>query len=203
MTNTAAIDLRVLSAVSLCASTEETRYYLRGVKLEIAARSITYVATDGRRAIAHHVELPEGAEDNTLLGDFIVGSLNCKPFKFGVRAETDATISGDAAKLTIEYAGQAMSFAPVDGTFPDWRRVVPNAPVSGEIAQFNAKYLLDFQKIGETLDLGKTPVVGHNGDSPAFVTWNIDAPNTVAVLMPIRSRDMTEYAPPEWFRSAA
>jgi hypothetical protein len=197
----AAIDLRILEALSLCA-TDSTRYYIHGVCLEIEARAMTYVATDGHRAIAHRVEHAEGAEDNTLLGRFIIPAANCKPFKYTKRAPTDAVIRGDAERLSIDYAGQSVSFCPVEGTYPDWRRVIPSAPISGQIAQFNAKYLLDFQKIGEMLDLGGTPVVGHNGDAPAFVTWDTEPTNTVAVLMPIRSRDMSDYTPPAWLRAA-
>lgn len=182
---TASINLRILSALSVCASAEETRYYLKGVKVEITPRHTTYVVTDGRRMVAHREDLAEGAEDNVTLGDFIIPPAQCKAFKLGKHEDGAAVLSGDKSRLTIEHSGAAVSFAPVDGCFPDWRRVIPSVGANSEIAQFNPKYLADFQKIGIMLNYGEKVWIAHNGDNPAFVSWNGNVA-TLAVIMPIR-----------------
>jgi hypothetical protein len=57
----------MLGAAVAFASKDEARYYLNGVCLEIDARGVTYVATDGHRMIAYRddMEDPE-APDNLL-----------------------------------------------------------------------------------------------------------------------------------------
>lgn len=182
---TSTINLRILSALSICASTEETRYYLKGVKLEITPRHTTYVVTDGHRLVAHREELHADLEDNATLGDFIIPLAQCKAIKLGKHGDGAATISGDASRLTIEHDGSATSFKPIDGSFPDWRRVIPSGEPDGVTAQFNPKYLADFAKIGTVLGYDAKVWVAHNGDAPASVSWNGNTA-TLAVIMPIR-----------------
>lgn len=196
---TSTINLRVLAALSICASTEETRYYLNGVKVEITPRHVTYVVTDGHRLVAHRETLADDAADNATLGDFIIPLVQCKAIKLGKRDDGAATIAGDASRLTIERDGAAVSFKPVEGSFPDWRRVLPSS-IDGVTAQFNPKYLADFAKVGAMLEYGDKVWVSHNGDSPASITWSGNV-NTLAVLMPIRiGRDLTFR--PSWLDAA-
>lgn len=193
---TSAINLRVLAALSICASTEETRYHLKGVKLEITPRHTTYVAADGHRMVAHREELADEAESNTVLGDFIIPLANCKPFKLGKHEDGAATIAGDASRLSIDFNGNAVSFAPVDGSFPDWRRVIPSA-IDGVTAHFNPKYLADFAKVGDMLGYHGIPTIAHNGLAPACVGWR-DNTSTLVVLMPIRGPSSADYSKPAW-----
>lgn len=196
MTRTATLRLQALAAIALVVSTEETRYYLRGVKLEITRRAVTYVATDGHRLASHRHELAETDPDNTLLGDFIIPTEHCRPFKLtpkGLRLDPRATLSSeDGVLLELAYDVNAIRFAPIDGAFPDWRRVIPST-VDGVTAQFDADYLASLQKVGEILGAGKPPVLSHNGDGPAFVTWK--DPMTFAVLMPHRTDAPAKHAP--------
>ena len=46
------INARALKAAAMCASSEETRYYLKGVFVETAAAGVTMTATDGHRLAA-------------------------------------------------------------------------------------------------------------------------------------------------------
>ncbi len=187
MTRTATIRLQALAAISLVSSTEETRYYLNGVLIEIEPRTVTYVATDGHRLAAYRHELAENEPDNTLLGDFIIPNAHCKPFKFtpkGLQLDPRATLSSDDGKsLELAYDVNAVRFAPIDGTFPDWRRVCPMT-VDGKTAQFNPDYWASFKKLGEMMGAGKVPGLAHNGDSPAIVSWS--DPMLFGVLMPMR-----------------
>jgi DNA polymerase-3 subunit beta len=194
--NTAAINLRILSAISAFSSKEETRYYLQGVCIEIEPRSITYVVTDGHRLVAHREELGEHAPDNTLLGSFIIPSDKCRAVKLGKRDEPEATISGAGLDLTITHNATSVGFKCIDGAFPSWKRVVPATKPTGEVAQFNWDYAAAFQKFADALGFGK-PAICPSGQNPALV-WFPQSPETVGVLMPIRSPDYAERVAPEW-----
>lgn len=185
---TATIRLQVLNALSITASTEETRYYLNGLLLEIEPRVVTYVSTDGHRLTAYRHELDETDPDNTLLGDFIIPNAHCKPFKItpkGMLLDPRATLSSEDGKsLELSYDVNAVRFAPIDGVFPDWRRVIP-ATVDGVTAQFNPGYWASFDKVGALMGEKRIPVLSHNGDGPALVAW--EDPMLFGVLMPVRA----------------
>ena len=193
---TATINLKVLAALSLCASTEKTRYYLCGVCVEIAPRHITYVATDGHLLAAHREELADDAPDNELLGSFIIPTAMCTKFKLKKGASTVGTIMPDAEHLTIAYGAERIGFTPVDGPFPDWRRVVPALP-TGETktAQFSAHNVSRLANVGTQLGYGAM-YIHHDGNSPTLVDW-LDNTDTVAVIMP--HRVALEPKHPAWF----
>jgi DNA polymerase-3 subunit beta len=193
----AIIDVRVLTAISAFASKEETRYYLNGVCIEVEPRAITYVATDGHRLVAHRADHREDEPDNDLLGSFIIPTAQCRAHKFQKNDERCVgEVEGDSKRLTISFDGIAISFDVIDGTFPDWRRVVPVQPLSGTPSQFNGKYAADFEKFGAVLGIG-LPAIAHNGEGAALV-WFSQGDNTVAVLMSIRRFDPTTRQPPAW-----
>jgi len=83
----------------------------------------------------------------------------------------------------------------VDGTFPNYRRVVPQ-DLTGEAAQYDPIYLADFAKARKELggDRTTSPIVRYNGGSPAVVdfAWGTDF-QAIGVLMPIRDRTETTY----------
>jgi DNA polymerase III sliding clamp (beta) subunit (PCNA family) len=193
---TATINLKVLAALSLCASTEETRYYLRGVYVEIAPRHVTYAATDGHVLAAHREELADDAPDNELLGSFIIPTAMCTKFKFKRGASTVGTIMPDAEYLIIAYGAERIGFAPVDGTFPEWRRVVPALP-TGETkaAQFLPSNVSRLANVGTQLGYGAM-CIHHNGYNNTLVDWQGNT-DTVAVIAP----HLVDLAPkhPAWF----
>ena len=108
--------------------------------------------------------------------------------------ETTLTI-GDDGRLTFEHAGESFGGARVDGTFPDYRRVVPQ-DLDGKPAQYNPQYLADFAKARQELTGSKldkdgkgSPIVRYNGGSPAVVDFAYETGfQAIGVLMPIRDR---------------
>ena len=101
--------------------------------------------------------------------------------------------------LSISYCNNKIVFNPIDGTFPDWRRVCP-AETDGTIAQFNVDYLSDFgamRKIFGQKTAGLV-CVKHNGGSPALIDLGLDDVEYVAVLMPFRDRSTNEGLKPAW-----
>lgn len=197
---TTQINLNTLAAVALAASDDKTRYYLAGVLVECRPRHVTYVATDGSRLLAHRHTLAEHEPDNTTLGDFIIPRAQCTVFKPSKRADPLATLTGDREELTLAWDGKR-SFAPVDGTFPSWRRVIPQGEPSGEAAHFPPKQVLDFAKFGEAMGYGSQPWIAHNGLEPTRVTWtgNVD---TIGIIMPIQRPDAPVATVPAWFLEA-
>lgn len=181
----ATIDIRALAAISHSVSTEETRYYLNGVCVEIDESGCTYVATDGHQLSATRREY---AEPSQLVGRWIIPAEICRHFKTTRRRDCfDAVLTQvEGGKLALEYMGQSVIFAPIDGTFPDWRRVVPSS-TNGETAQFSTKILSQLSKVAKTLgnDCGQL-LISHNGHGPALIGFGCDDDNAFGVLMPFR-----------------
>lgn len=198
MAPSATIDLNILQAVSLFASAQETRYYLMGVCLEIDATSVTYVATDGHRLFAYR-KAQFNTPDNTLLGTFIIPIEECKPFKRGKRSEVSAKLSAEGdGPLRFDYDGYAKIFNPIDGVFPDWRRVVSLAEpkASGSILCFNWSYVASFQKAAETINLGKVSILP-GGEGAAIMHFDCGH-DVFGLVMPIRSPNMPKIVVPAW-----
>ena len=169
----------LLKAAILCASSEESRYYLRGVHLSTTGHMVT---TDGHRLfIARLNEQP--AVDVIVPIDDVKAALKLA----GARAQ-DVEVDLAANKI-----GQ-ISFQPVDGTFPDWRRVVPTGEESPsnkpelndgpENVHFNHAYIGDLAKMGKALD-GASMLHPRSASHPCLVTFGERA-DCFAVLMPMR-----------------
>ena len=109
-------------------STEETRYYLNGLYLHIATApevKLCTVATDGHRLAMAEEPLPDGAEEmpSVIVPRHIVAM---------VRGLLTHRVTG---QVTVEVSDTMIRFTTpawtitskvIDGTFPDWHRVVPH-----------------------------------------------------------------------------
>ncbi len=161
----------ILRAALICASTEEARHYINGVYVD----PLGYVvSTDGHRLFCAKIlgDLPE-------FKGWIIRSDVIKRALTGYKNKTIDISPNRCGDIACQ---------PVDGTYPDWRRVIPSGDMSGEVAQFNPTYVYEMGKIGRLLG-GKSSLeahLHHNGESPAGVTFPL-YPSAFAVLMPIRS----------------
>jgi DNA polymerase-3 subunit beta len=174
MTNETIITVNadLLRAALICASTEQTRYYLNGVYVD----PLGYlVSTDGHRMFCGKIDI----SDVPAFTGWIIPSDVIKRALTGYKFP--------ALTITPTQCGD-IACHPVDGTFPEWRRVIPQGDLSGVAAQFNPAYVADLGKIGKLLGgKGSLPAhIHHNGDAPAGVTFPA-YPCAFAVLMPIRS----------------
>jgi len=184
----ARLNLNALQAAACAVSTEETRYYLNGVCVEISARQVIHVATDGSILFAYRDTLAESEPDNGLIGNWIIPAATLKAVKIkkGRNARPEyATLVGEPGKfeLTLKLLdGSSLGFRAIDGTFPDWRRVVPvETEQKGPVHLFDPDLLKRLWKAGELIDEGR-PSMGYNGDGPALLTYKTD--NAVGVIMP-------------------
>jgi DNA polymerase-3 subunit beta len=196
---TSTINLRILAAAVAFASKDEARYYINGVCLEIEPRAVTYIGTDGHRLIAYRDEkLDPESPDNLLIGKFIIPTAHCKPHKLDKEDSGEAKIFG-TGRLTIAHDFCDVTFLPIDGVYPNWRKTVPQAAVTGKLGQYNLDYLASFRKFAVALDL-PSPFVAHNGEEAPALVWYPGQGAVFGVIMPIKSTNELGHPVPEWAR---
>ncbi len=119
---------RLFDKAKFAISTEETRYYLNGVYMHVAAgddgQSLRCVATDGHRLARIDMPLPEGAVGmpGVIVPRKTVGELR------KLLEEEDADIAVSVSETKIRFATPAITLTSkvIDGTFPDYGRVIPS-----------------------------------------------------------------------------
>ena len=169
------IATNLLKAALFCASTEEPRYYLQGVHLSTSGHMVT---TDGYRMFVARLNDQPAA-------DVIIPT-----------ADVQAALKMAGARckdieVTADKIGQ-IAYTAVDGTFPDWRRVVPTGEEtpsdkpedSAAHMHFNHAYVGDLAKMGKALD-GTSMLHPTSASNPCLVTFGERA-DCFAVLMPER-----------------
>jgi DNA polymerase-3 subunit beta len=109
-------------------STEETRYYLNGSYLH-AARSdevpvLRAVATDGHRLARVEMPLPDGAGDmpGVIIPRKTVGEVR----KLMDDVTGQIALSLSDTKLRFAFDNVVLTSKLIDGTFPDYERVIPS-----------------------------------------------------------------------------
>lgn len=126
-------------------SKEETRYYLNGIYLHTIEngnrRTIVTAATDGHRLYRQEFEMPFGADQ---MPGVIIPRKACdilyKLLKGKNQPET-VTISVNDTKIRIAYDDIVITSKLVDGTFPDYARVVPQR--NSKPAKVSAKAMIE------------------------------------------------------------
>lgn len=116
---------RALSAVRYAAAVADFQAVFRGVKLELGKTHTRAVATDGFRLAYYHLEVGTGIE-----ADIIVPARSVEEL-LRVLDEGDVALQLDGGQLSVAHGGYALNLKLMDGTFPDYERVIPaNYPVS-------------------------------------------------------------------------
>ncbi len=118
---------RLFDKAKFAISTEETRYYLNGIYLHTAtsdgARVLRCVATDGHRLARIDAPLPEGADamPGVIVPRKTVGEL------MKLLDSDDAVIAVSVSETKVRFAtpGITLTSKVIDGTFPDYSRVIP------------------------------------------------------------------------------
>lgn len=121
---------RMLATVGFAMSSEETRYYLNGIHWHVddaeTARFIA-VATDGHRLAKQTFPLPEGSAG---MPGIILPRQLCGLLKGFAGEEGEISVSLAAHKIRLSAAAGELCETTIvskliDGTFPDYTRVVP------------------------------------------------------------------------------
>ena len=141
-----ASDLRkIIDATRFAISTEETRYYLNGIFLHVVdgtSPKLRAVATDGHRLARLEIDRPEGAAG---MPDVIVPRKCVAEIrKLLDEADGAVEVSLSASKIRFRLSGATLTSKLIDGTFPDYSRVIP---------QGNDKLLkIDVRSLSEGVD---------------------------------------------------
>lgn len=127
--NLTATELKsVIDRTKFAISTEETRYYLNGIFVHAAdqkggGKVLRAVATDGHRLARVELTLPEGADGmpGIILPRKTVGELR----KLLDETDGDVEISLSETRIRFTFGAVSLSSKLIDGTFPDYERVIP------------------------------------------------------------------------------
>jgi DNA polymerase-3 subunit beta len=120
---------RLIEKTQFAISMEETRYYLNGIYLHIAssgkASMLRAVATDGHRLAQVELALPAGAEGmpGIIVPRKTVGEVQ------RLIEDNDGEVSVELSSSKIRFTIGAITLTSklIDGTFPDYARVIPLA----------------------------------------------------------------------------
>lgn len=135
--------IRIIDRTRFAISNEETRYYLNGIYLHVAeagnAKVLRAAATDGHRLARYEIEAPEGADamPGVILPRKAVGEIR----KLAEEMEEAIEIGVSDGKIRLEFGPVVLTSKLIDGTFPDYERVIPadnDKPlqvVTGEFAE--------------------------------------------------------------------
>jgi len=118
---------RLIDKTRFAISTEETRYYLNGVYLHTAdtdgGKKLRTVATDGHRLALYETDAPKGAE--TLEGVIVPRKAVAEVRRLIDASDDDVTVSVSDTKIMFTAGRAQLTSKLIDGTFPDYARVIP------------------------------------------------------------------------------
>lgn len=208
------INADIFSAVGMFASTEETRYYLRGVHIlpkpdPATGRGVLMIATDGHKLAAIHD--PDGSTEApvTVSTDFKAKALKTTRSDGGnhrrIRADIGDTTAASPGEVFLAIDGDPDGFARAEahvtltnpgGTFPDFWRVIPldclGKGISGQVA-FNPVYVslvrAAIDRSGITADSKALSLHQRSTGDPILVTTG-HMTQAVFVVMPMRCDDI-------------
>ena len=198
-----------VNAALQAVSDEKARYYLNGLFFD--ARGYI-AATNGHILFAARCSdagkladcRPSYAPDSAMAGVIVPTDALAQAVKAAGRAKgPDMTVERDAhGQWWILHGNARVAFTPIDGTFPDWQRVIPSAPETLTPAHFDPRYIAAIGNMSKALRDGKKDgasffTLHQDGDNPALVTFNravaksddAIAPRAdcLAVIMPMRT----------------
>jgi DNA polymerase-3 subunit beta len=120
-------------------STEETRYYLNGIYLHAAKSDevpvIRAVATDGHRLARVELVLPEGAAG--MPGIIVPRKTVIELRKLIDESDEEIEIALSETKIRFAVGAAALTSKLIDGTFPDYDRVIPSS--NDKVLEVNCK----------------------------------------------------------------
>jgi DNA polymerase-3 subunit beta len=118
---------RLIDKTQFAISTEETRYYLGGIYLhavgDAKAQTLRAVATDGHRLAQMELELPKGAEG--MPGIIVPRKTVSEVQRLLDNGEAEVLVELSPGKIRFTVGDVMLTSKLVDGTFPDYGRVIP------------------------------------------------------------------------------
>jgi DNA polymerase-3 subunit beta len=119
--------VRLIDKTRFAISTEETRYYLNGLYVhtvsEGGSTKLRAVATDGHRLALAEMPAPEGAAG--LPGVIVPRKTVQEARRLLDDAPDGVELQVSQAKVRLEFGGATLTSKVIDGSFPDYGRVIP------------------------------------------------------------------------------
>jgi DNA polymerase-3 subunit beta len=119
--------MRLMDKTRFAISTEETRYYLNGLYLhtvvEGGSAKLRAVATDGHRLALAEMPAPEGAAGAP--GVIVPRKTVAEARRLLEDAGEQVELQLSPQKVRFELGGAALTSKVIDGSFPDYVRVIP------------------------------------------------------------------------------
>lgn len=123
----AADDLkRLIDKTRFAMATDETRFYLMGIHMHATKdkkKMLRAVATDGHRLARFELDLPEGAAD--MPGIIVPRKTVTELRRLLDDADGAIETSLSDTKIQFTFGGVELTSKLIDGTFPDYQRVIP------------------------------------------------------------------------------
>ena len=120
---------RLIDRTQFAISTEETRYYLNGIYFHVVGDGgqarLRAVATDGHRLAKAEVPAPEGSAGmpGVIVPRKTVGEIQ----KLLEDPESAVALALSDSKIRLTIGNLVLTSKLIDGTFPDYERVIPKA----------------------------------------------------------------------------
>jgi DNA polymerase-3 subunit beta len=119
---------QIIDKTRFAISTEETRYYLNGIYLHVSDEAqpvLKAAATDGHRLARVTVPRPEGAQG--MPGVIIPRKCVAELRKLLDEVDGTVQVSLSDSKIRFGLGNAVLTSKLIDGTFPDYSRVIPTA----------------------------------------------------------------------------
>jgi DNA polymerase-3 subunit beta len=140
-----------MEKVAYARSSDDTRKQLNGILFSIRSGILTIAATDGRRLALVERVLEQDCKTD---GDVILPSKTVSELIKNMSVEGEMTIRLSQAKVMFETADTAITTKLVEGTYPNFRQVIPNG--------FNCSVKIPRVKFSEALNRVATVVSESN-----------------------------------------
>lgn len=176
------IPVRYLMAAVICAGKKDTRHYLNGVHVT----PDYIVSTDGARLFS--VECDTGMKRDIIIPNEAISQF-VKTLSSKQKKEGDVYIThANDGFMSMSLGTVPVLFKPINGRFPDWRRVLPAEYEPSVHTCYQWGYMADFEKMDKILSGGLHPFVElvPNRFNNALVVLK-SLPNAICVLIPKRA----------------
>jgi DNA polymerase-3 subunit beta len=133
----------IINATVDAAAVNQARYYLEGIFLEVEGGRLHAVATDGHRLHATSTEAPAGMTlgDGERRGIIVPTKAAREIARIAAKAGgAPVVLETSSRAIAITCGPERLASKLIDGTFPDWRRVIPAA--SGNSATVDLSEML-------------------------------------------------------------
>jgi hypothetical protein len=180
------LNANLFARVAVAQSTEAARYYLHGVCIQPHPRGegVTLTAIDGHCLLTAH---DPKADPASLPAAGVIVNLGKDGLK-AARKGSLLTIDPATGDASIDNAWRSAASTLIDGTFPDWRRILPQGDQVATGAAFDVKIL---SRLGDALcDWRKSShglaMRGADDASPHVIACDSPDAAIFAICMPIR-----------------